>query len=44
MSGTSKSGTIITVDGPQIFVFVAVDGDNDGDDEWQLLFFKLEIS
>lgn len=33
MSGTSKSGTIITVDGPQIFVFVAVDGDNDGDDE-----------
>ena len=33
MSGTCKSGTIITADDPQMFVFVAVDGDNDDDDE-----------
>lgn len=30
-------------DNPQMLVFVAVDGDDDSDDEWQLLF-KLEIS
>lgn len=33
MSVTCKSGTIITADDPQMFVFVAVDGDNDDDDE-----------
>lgn len=44
MSVTCKSGTIITADDPQMFVFAAVDGDNDDDDEWRLLFFKLEIS
>lgn len=32
--GTCRSGAIITVDYPQMFAFVAVDGDNDGDDEW----------
>lgn len=31
--GTCRSGAIITVDYPQMFAFVAVDGDNDGDDE-----------
>lgn len=35
--------SIFMTDNPQMFVFVAVDGDDDSDDEWQLLF-KLEIS
>lgn len=33
ITGTCRSGDIITVDDPQMFAFVAVDGDNDGDDE-----------
>ena len=34
----------MAIDEPQMFAFVAMDGDNDGDDETQLLFFRPERS
>lgn len=39
-----NTGAIFTINDPQMFIFVVVDGDDVGDDKWQLLLFKLEIS
>lgn len=40
--GCARLELSLPCDEPQMFASVAMDGDNDGDDEAQLLFFRLE--